>query len=315
MRVLFFVVAVLAALYGGYWFVGSSQVESRARAALAQLEERGWDVAYSDLSTEGFPSRFDTTVTDLHLATPGDRVTWDAPFVQLLALSYRPNQVIAIWPPEQRLSVLGQPLDVTSDGLRASATVGWSTDLPLDHAVVESGPLNVTSGPGWNLSLDRVLAAIRTAGPAANSYDIYLEGQGLRSAAMAGGLEQIRLDTQAEFAAPLDRRLEGPPQLRRLTIRDIRLAQGGIALSGSGGLAPDDQGFAAGEVTLAVENWRGLLDVLDQAGLLPLAQRAFLLALFEQLAQGRTDVSVPLTFADGRVEVLGVALLEAPRLR
>ena len=122
MRTLFVVVALLAALYGGYWFIGQSQIERRAEAALADLEARGWDVAYSDLSTTGFPSRFDTTVSDIALTSPDGGIAWAAPFVQVFALSYRPNRIIAAWPDMQSLAVGGQRLDIAAQGLRASAS-------------------------------------------------------------------------------------------------------------------------------------------------------------------------------------------------
>ena len=67
MRALFFVVAALAALYGGYWFVGERRVEGGLRQALADLAADGWEVDYASLDTTGFPSRFDTTITGLRL--------------------------------------------------------------------------------------------------------------------------------------------------------------------------------------------------------------------------------------------------------
>jgi len=312
MRVLFFVVAALAALYAGYWFVGSSQVESRAQAALADLEARGWEVDYTDLTTQGFPSRFDTTVTDLHLVSPDGRVGWDAPFIQVLALAYRPNQVIAVWPPEQTVTVLDQPLQVTSEGLRASGTARLSPDLPLDHAALESGRLTVTARQGWSVSLDRLLAAIREAGP--STYDVYLEGSGLGSSVVRAGLDVLRLDGQVLLNAPLDRRLVVAPQIQGITLREARLGRGEVALRAAGDLAPDADGFLAGDVRLSVENWRGVLDLLEEAGLLPFERRAFVQPTLEQLSGGRDDIEIPLTFANGRVEALGLVLLNAPRL-
>ena len=314
MRALFFVVAVLAALYAGYWFVGSSQVETRAEAALAQLEARGWEVDYTDLSTDGFPSRFDTTVTDLHLASPDGRVVWDAPFLQVFALSYRPNQIISIWPPEQQVAIAGQPLTVTSEGLRASGTARLSPDLPLDHAAVESGPMTITSGQGWSASLGRLLGAIREAGPGPASYDVFLETEDVASPAIPVPLDLLRFDAQVTLDQPLDRRVAGPLRPLSLALREARLAQGDVAVTASGDLAPDAQGFLAGETTVTVANWRGLLDLLQDLGLLPFDRRALFEGAFEGLSQGEDRIEVPVTFADGKVEALGLVLLDAPRL-
>jgi len=104
---LFFGAMILAALYAGYWVVGSRTVEGQAVSGLDALQSDGWTVAYSDVNTRGFPSRFDTTVTDLDLTAP-DGTRYQAPFVQALALSYRPNEVIAAFPDEQTLTIAGQ---------------------------------------------------------------------------------------------------------------------------------------------------------------------------------------------------------------
>ncbi len=315
MRALFFVVAALAALYAGYWFVGSSQVETRAEAALAQLEARGWEVDYSDLSTNGFPSRFDTTLTDLRLVSPDGQIAWSAPFLQVFALSYRPNQIIAVWPPEQTLAIAGQLLGVRSDGLRASGTARLSTDLPLDHATVESGPLDLTSDRGWSASLGRLLAAIREAGPAPATYDVFLEAEDLTSPAVTAALELLRIDAQVVLDRPLDRRATVAPRPLTIALREARLAQGDVAVTASGDLAPDTQGFLAGEVVLGVENWRSLLDLLQELGLLPFDRRTLVEGAFQGLSRGEDRIEVPVTFADGKVEALGLVLLDAPRLQ
>ena len=312
MRALFFVVAILAALYGGYWFVGSSQLESRAEAALADLRARDWQVDYADLATAGFPSRFDTTVTDLSLASPDGRFAWRAPFVQLFALSYRPHEVIAAWPPEQRVTVGGQTLDVAAQDLRASATFSLSPDLPLDHAALESGPAALSSEAGWGLGFDRLLAAIRRAGDGTpNAYDLHLEANGLRPLSVSADLGLLRLDGKVTLDRPLDRHAPAP-RLRALALREARLAQGDVALTATGDLAPDAQGFLTGTLMLRAENWRGLLDLLQAAGLLVFDQGSFLAGALEPLARGGNDIEVPLTFRDGQVEVLGLVLLQAP---
>lgn len=314
MRTLFFVVVALATLYGGYWFVGSTQVEARAEAALADLRAQGWTVDYESLDTAGFPSRFDTTLSDFVIASPDGRFAWAAPFVQVLALSYRPNRVIAVWPPEQQITVAGQPIEVSAQGLRASATAGVSSDLPLDHATLESGVSAVQAEAGWGFGLDRLIAAIRRAGPAPNAYDLFLEASGLRPATVSADLGLLRLDAQVTLDAPLDRRLQGSPRLLALAIREARLAQGEVTLTARGELAPDARGFLAGTVTLTAENWRGLLDLLEAGGLLVYDQAPLLAQALEELAQGSDRIEVPVTFRDGQVEALGIVLLQAPQV-
>jgi hypothetical protein len=308
------VVALLAALYGGYWFVGQSQIETRATAALADLETKGWEVAYSDLNTTGFPSRFDTTITDLALTAPDGRFAWAAPFVQVFALSYRPNHVIAVWPPEDSLTVAGQRIDVNAQGLRASASASLSIDLPLRNVTLESGLMAVGSDAGWGFGLDRLLSAIRLAPNGGNRYDLFLEAAGLRPQTVSASIGLLRIEGEVELDRPLDRHLTEAPRLLSVTLRDARLAQGGVALAAAGGLAPDAQGYLTGTLTLRIEDWRGLLDLLEATGLLILDQAPFLALALEQLSQGGDDIEVPVTFADGQVSALGIVLAEAPRL-
>lgn len=314
MRALFWIAATLVALYGGYWFVGQNQVETRAAQALDALEARGWEVDYASLNTTGFPSRFDTTVTGLRLASPDGQLVWEAPFFQVFALSYRPNEVIAVWPPEERLTVAGRPVDIAADRLRASAAVGLSAALPLRDAVVESGPLAAT-GEGWEARIARLLAAIRREpGGPEGAYDLWLEATDLAATGLPATLPLLRLDARMLLGAPLDRMLAGPPPLLALDIREARVQPGAASLTASGSLAPDAEGVLEGELLLVLDDWRAMLDLAEQAGLLGEASRLPFENALAAVADAEGRIELPLTFADGWVSALGLPLIEAPRL-
>ncbi len=312
MRALVWIVAAVAAAYAGLWFVGERQVETRAARALADLEARGWEVDYASLNTTGFPSRLDTRVTDLRLASPDGTLGWALPALQVYALVYRPTHVIADLPPEQAVTVAGREFAVTSEGLRASARGGLSARLPFREAVVEGGPLTV-AGEGAEVFLGRLLLAARERDPAAHAYDLYLDVGELVPAEGAPALDLVRLDAEVTLDRPIDRELQGAPAIRGIALRDLRLALGDLALSASGALAPDAEGALAGEVVIVAENWRGLLDLGERSGTLDPARRL----LFERALEGLADgdrIEVPVTFADGTVSALGLPLLAAPRL-
>jgi hypothetical protein len=312
MRTFVFAMAVLVTLLSGAWFVVASQVETRAEAALADLEARGWQVDYAGLATTGFPSRFDTTVTRLRLASRDGRLIWETPSLRLYAASYRPNRVVALWPQDQTLAVAGQTLTISAQGLRASATAGLSADLPLDQATMGSGLTAVDAKAGWGIGMDRLVVTADRTGPA--GYDLFMEAEGLRPAAFSANIGLLRLDAQVALDAPVMLRNGVAARVQGLTLRELRLAQGDVALTGSGSLAPDAQGYLAGTITLAAENWRGLLDLLQAAGLLLADQRVFAEGALEELAQGGNRIEVPVTFANGRIEALGLVLLDAPRV-
>src|SRR6056297_3671249 len=127
-RLIIFVL-VAAALWMGYWVIGATALERGLSGWIEQRRDEGWVADVAELDVAGFPNRFDTTLTDVAFADPGTGVAWQAPFLQLLALSYRPNQVIAVLPPEHRLSTPLQNIDITSDLTRGSIFLGASTSL------------------------------------------------------------------------------------------------------------------------------------------------------------------------------------------
>jgi hypothetical protein len=231
-KLLIFVIA-LGVVYGGYWFVGSAAVERGAKAALAQVQADGWDLTYDSVATRGFPSRFDTTLTNINLRDPGTGIGWQAPFFQLLALSYLPNKVIAIWPNDQTVILPGQTLQVTSDRLRASIAVGANTALTLTKATVETGPLTVVSDLGWRAAIDKGLVALRQAA-GDNTYDLYADLTALTlpaalksrldpAADLPAALTVVRADATLTLDRPLDRNLDKgpPPALQTLVVKDL----------------------------------------------------------------------------------------------
>lgn len=318
MRILFWIVATLVALYGGYWFVGQNQIETRAARALDALAAQGWEVDRTSLNTTGFPSRFDTTVTDLRLASPDGQLVWEAPFFQILALSYRPNEVIAVWPPQQRLTIGGLPVDIAADRLRASARVGLSPALPLHEAVIESGPLRASAANeeiSGEISLARLLAAIRTEpGGAAGAYDLWLEATDLTAPGLPAPLPLLRLDARVLLGAPLDRTLAGPPRLLSLDIREARIQPGAASLTASGHLTADAEGMLEGELRLVIDDWRAMLDLAGQAGLADGTSRQLLENALAAMADPEGRIELPVTLADGWVRALGLRLARAPRL-
>ena len=133
MRKLLVLIFALAALWSGYWFVGATAVERGTQVLLDDLRAQGWQVEVADVGTRGFPNRFDTTATQVKLADPLGGFTWTAPFFQVLALSYKPNHVIAALPESQSFELPGQTLQVDSTRMRASLVVEPGTALALDR--------------------------------------------------------------------------------------------------------------------------------------------------------------------------------------
>lgn len=334
MRIMIIIVAALALLYGGYWFVGSRAVESGARDAITTLRQEGWQVDYTDLTTRGFPSRFDTTVTDLDLRDPGTGIGWQAPFLQIFALSYRPNQVIAVWPDTQTIILPDQTLTVTSDRLRASAAVRPGADMALDTVTVEAGATRVASDADWHVAVGRALMALREAGTAAGEYDLFFEASDITlpdgffdaenptgsvtpmtPAAVSPAV--LRLDSRLGLDRRLDRfagSRQGP-HLQSLSLRDLRLIWGESSISGTGELTFDRNGVPEGEIRFTLHGWRDIIALVAASGLID----PNLAPTWENVAQALSaedeSLELPLSFQNGYMSFGPMPLGPAPRFR
>ncbi len=314
MRILIIVTFALAALWGGYWAVGHRTVEKQGFAALERLASEGWHVKYETFDTRGFPSRFDTTVTGLDLTDPSGTYGWQTPIFQILALSYQPNKIIAVWPEDQRLMIAGQTISVSSERLRASASAALGTAPALDTVTAEVGALALQSDAGWAASSDRGLLALRPASVNFQEYDAYLDTSELvlplalrqqfdPAGSMPAAIALAKFDGTLTFDRPLDTAaLAGPgPRLTTMGYRDVRLVWGDMVLAMSGNLDIGTDGQLSGKLQLAVTGWDQMVSLGINAGLIYPADEKTWRSVGASLAQGADTVEVPLTIDRGQV--------------
>ncbi|WP_458791146.1 DUF2125 domain-containing protein [Yoonia sp. MH D7] len=328
MRRLTILVLALAAIYGGYWFIGATAVERTANAQVAQMRVNGWTIDYDDLSTQGFPSRFDTTVTALDVKTPRGGLAWQTPFVQALSLSYKPNEVILALPDRQDVTVNGVPLSVTSEGLRASAAVAPNTDLNLTRFTAEVGNMAIEGATGTVLSLSEALVALRPT-EAERSYDVFADIADLalplplRNMLDPAGnypaiLSQMTVDASVVTDRALDRHALAAmqlPLLDMIKLNGMTLAWGPLQLRGSGAITIDSAGVPSGEVKLEVQNWREMMQMAVNAGLIEQGVSRTLMSMGAILAGGSNSISLPVSFQNGMMLLGPVPAGPAPRFR
>ncbi|MBI1417782.1 MAG: DUF2125 domain-containing protein [Limimaricola sp.] len=323
MRRLLIVVLVLAGLYGGYWFVGAFAVERQGRALLGELAADGWQVGFSDLKTVGFPSRFDTTLSDPALADPKTGIGWKAAFFQLLALSYQPNHLIAIWPDSQTLTLPGQRVAVQAQGMKASVSVAPTPALRLDRLTAEVGVATATSDKGWQAEIDHALFALRPSG-APQGYDLYADVVNLRlpaevldvidpGKALPEPIADMHVDSTVTFDRPLDRHAVAgtPPRPTGIAVKSVQAHWGDLALNGAGNLTIDTSGQLSGSLDLTLSGWPQIVKMLVGAGLIA-PQAAPLWTALGARADGA--VKLTLRLADGRMMLGPLPLGPAPRL-
>ncbi|MFT3974018.1 MAG: DUF2125 domain-containing protein [Amaricoccus sp.] len=121
------------------------------------------------------------------------------------------------------------------------------------------------------------------------------------------------------FDRPWDRAAveAGLPALKQVSVRDLHLAWGRLDLRAHGTLDVDAQGFAAGRLDIAATNWRDMIDVAEQGGMIGANMAGTLrvgLGLLAQMAGNRESIEIPLAFADGQTRLGPIPIGPAPRL-
>ena len=317
MRRLTIFVLVMAALYAGYWFFGARTVENAARDAINDLASQGWDFGSTGAETRGFPSRFDTTFSDVELTDPYGQIRYETEFLQAFALSYRPNRVILAFAPEQTITFPGVIVTLASDGFKASAGVSANTDLAFDDFTAEAQSLSVTTDLGIGGAIGRMLLAMRHAGPAENTYDVYLSLPDMMLPAITGAPEPVDVftfDATLTLDQPLDRHVDAPA-IEKLVLNDWAIDWAGSTLRGSGTLVPDAEGFASGMIELQVTEHAILLDQLGRTGAIDPGVAPTWRNMGDAMAAGEPVLILPIEFKNGNISMGLLGFGPAPRFR
>lgn len=330
MRLLTLVVVIAGALWGGYWYVGSTALQKAAVAAFANARQEGRVAQYSSLSVAGFPNRFDLTVNDVALGDPAEGITWRAPFAQLLSLSYTPYHFIAALPHRQTLDLPGQSLTLRSRKMEGSVLFAPTPALRLKTTTFIADAPKVVSTAGWQVGLHQARFAARPAAGKQNSYEIGFEALDIAPGAAlkaqldpAGKLpakaDVVHLDGVLSFTAPLDRHAgETRPRLTALTLRDSHARWGDLALTLKGALEIGRDGLPIGRITLTATHWQQMLDMAVALGLVKPEIAPTVRNMLTELAKGTEGpdtVALPLSFQKGWMSIGPLPLGPAPRFR
>lgn len=331
MRKLIALVVIAAVLYGGYWFVGRSQIDTRLTTALSEIDAGPTDLTYTSLNTRGFPSRFDTTITDLQFADAAAGVGYSTPSLRLFALSYRPNEVIAVFDPVQTVIVNGERLTILSDDMRASGKVRANTDLTFQTATIEATAPRVVRQDGAQFAMSRVLAAMRLTPDTTQTYDVFLEA---RDIALPAGIrrmidpqnqqpdviESLRFDSDLDLTEPLSLlgATDQPPQIASVAITEFALVWGGMSVSAIGDVTPDDAGLLNGSISISARNWQQAIDLAVSMGAIKNERRFLVTEIANNIDETphiADTLTITLTITDGNMMLGGFPLGPAPVLR
>lgn len=331
MRKLIALVVVAATLYGGYWFVGRSQIQSKLSEALVEIDAGPMDISYGSLNTKGFPSRFDTTFTDLVIDDPDARVRWETPIFQLLALSYQPNNVRAYFPQEQIIVVDGERFTLFSEVMEARGQVSASTALTFQQAQLDMTNPRLRTEEGAELALSRFRADIYQTQENERTYDTYFEAfsivlpEVIRTLfdpenLQPPAIQNLRYEGQIDLTAPIE--LNGnssvPVEIAALRIIELAFEWGEISLSAIGDVTPDEIGLLNGSFSISARNWQQVLDLAVATGAIPEDQRLLIVGMaasIDETPHVPDTLTATLSIVDGQMALGPIPLGAAPLLR
>ena len=158
LRILILISTLAATTWGGVWMLKSRAWQADLTTWMEDRRAEGWQADWGEVTVRGFPNRLDTTITDVALADTQAGWAWNAPFVQLFSLAYRPQEVIVALPNDTVLQTPQNRYRLHGDDIRASLSLDREADLALERltAVLEGVGL---ARDGGNVLQDRLRQA------------------------------------------------------------------------------------------------------------------------------------------------------------
>lgn len=331
MRTLLTLILLAAGAWAGFWFFGAQGAQTAFAGWIEARRGDGWAADYADLSVKGFPNRFDTTFTDLSLADPETGLAWEAPFFQILALSYKPNHIIAVWPQDQTIATPLGKHRLTSDDMRASLVLEPDTELAPERATLTADALAITpSDRAEPTSIRALSVAAERVDASEATYRLGLSAEGLKPSAPwvrqvdPGGtlpdtLHSVSADVTVRFDKPWNRSaIEiARPQPQHIHVKLAQARWGQLELQFAGEVAVNAAGQPDGQITVKARNWRDVLDLAVASGAIPEGLGPTLrdaLGLISGLAGNPKTLDIPLDFRRGRMFLGPVPVGPAPIL-
>jgi len=329
MRLLTVLIIVATLLWGGYWFVGAKTTENALQNWFDARQADGWVANYSEIRTRGFPNRFDTTISDLELADTRAGLAWTMPFFQILTLSYTPNHIVVAFPHEQTIATPTDKFALSSDTMRGSVVFKPKTSLELDRTSFELANLTIASGTGASTQIASGQFATRQ-GVQPMSHDIYFDATSMRlsqpmlrfldpTGQLNDTFEQVRLDMTVQFDKPWDRfALENQrPQPANIDLKTFNAHWGELTFQATGTLEIGPTGLPDGTIDVRAKNWRDMLRVATDTGLIPASAAPTIenvLAVAASMKGNPETLDAPISFRNGTLYFAGLPLAPAPHL-
>lgn len=336
MRRLIGIITILFGLWAGYWFVGATALETGLKDYLS-AEHSATDpipIAYSELKVRGFPNRFDTRLTDISVTDTAGNISWQAPFFQIHALSYKPYHIIAALPHSQTLQLPDQTLKITSEEIKGSVVfVAGSLlekALEIDRSSIVLHELTVSSDMGWDTAISQGQIATRQTPTEPLHYDLSFSADVISLPAplravidpkhlQPAALSRAALNSTLTYTHPWN--LLAPrdmtPELSKVSVTELTILWGDVQLQANGVLQIDRRGYPDGKLDLVATNWQEMYQLAENANAVDpdFAQTIQNgLKVLADMSGGENVIKVPLVFANGQMLLGPLPIGPAPRL-
>jgi hypothetical protein len=339
----FILLGVLAGVYGVWWVSLAGTIETAVLDWQKEQSERGLDVAWDKLETNGFPYRLEVKLFDPKIAMPEtpQQWGWSAGDLRAEMLPYNLDHVIVDVQSDQTLSYVrqnnGAPelthFHISSDSAWASLVNEGEGEqrLAVDFTNIftqreyrpESGPIDAGIATAARLQLH----GRPSPNQPGTSFDIAFRGKDISWANFGEtpwpGNTVTTLDVQARLSGlpenlpqSLDTVLPNASSNdTKLAISEFRLLWGPIDMKGRGEVTLDELGRPEGKFRTSVGNLDALIAALVEAGIVSQQSAGLAFAGMAALSslQGEEEgrVRLPVAMKEG---VLFLGPIAAARL-
>lgn len=286
-------VVLLFAAWSTYWWIADGFAQKTAAAQRAKLAARGVTLACAHESWGGYPFRFEFDCTSPRLEMR-DRGTFTATHVLAVAQAYNPTHVVLLVDgPTTVASPAAAPITASHDRAMISLRM-----IGLHDAEVSADIPNVSVA---NLASAGDVQLFSRPGPKPGTLDVAARLKDAKAA--APGRPPLALDS-AQAIATIDQPLHA-------TISDISAARGEVRVWTSGDAGLDAAHRPQGTLTVATNDLKGLMAIVNPQLALNDKQRQ---ALTMMLAFLGKEAKTTVTAANGQLSVGPLKLGALPPL-
>ncbi|MCX7643830.1 MAG: DUF2125 domain-containing protein [Rhodobacteraceae bacterium] len=329
LRKLIGLTAALAIVWSLWWIAGAAALQRGLDAWIAARRAEGWAADAGRILVTGYPLDFVATLTGLELADPATGLAWTAPEFRFVSRAWNPVNVAASWPGAQVVATPEERIDIASEGMEAALVLFPGPALALSAARARVSAGSLVSTAGWRARVAEARLDLDRLPGEGDRYDLAFRADAIEPAQplldlldpqgrLPRAIALVSVEATVGFDRPWDRRAieERRPQPVSLRLSRLKATWGRLDLEAAGALAIDAAGMATGEIQVRAVNWREMLALGRENGLVPpeLAGpiESGLDLLAAALGNPRT-LELPLTFREGRLSLGPVPLGPAPR--